>query len=496
MKEDAQSIEELEAEATKAIADSDYRLARQFYRLATLAAPDDLRLRYNLATASLLLNEHSDAAEQFSSILTIQPEHVSARLNLGVSMLRGGNAHGAVAQFKLLIEQDDSVADAHFNLGLAHHELGSLDEAIPSYKRAIDLEPRHADAYAAVGNVYKGLSNYGNARECYESALRINPQHHEANLNLGTLLLLLGDFYRGWRYFQHRLDRPDAAFVKGLMERKRSAVDAVVDGRLLLVLCEEGLGDCIQFSRYLRLLKELGFRLQILTPKPLIRLFRENLLIEDLGVVSTESELLQGTSMPIMNLPVFLGTRLETIPKYVPYLHIRRERSELWARRFESKSQRVGIAWRGSTSHANDKYRSIDLNLLLQAVPTEFDIFALNIDLTEKERIYLSRTTARNVSDELHDLCDTAELISTLDLVITVDTCVAHLAGALGKPTWLLLPFVPDWRWMLNRDDSPWYPTMRLYRQASKGAWAEVLHRMKLDLMNRLSHKAKDPNAQ
>jgi tetratricopeptide (TPR) repeat protein len=485
MKENAQSIEELEAGAIKAIADSDYRSARQFYRLATLAVPHDLRLRYNLATASLLLRDHSDAAKQFSSILTIQPEHLSARLNLGVTMLRGGDALEAVAQFKLVIEQDDSVADAHFNLGLAHHELGNLDQAIRSYKRAIDLQPRHADAYVAVANVYKRLSRYGNARECYESALRINPQHHEANLNLGTLLLLLGDFGLGWRYFQHRLERADAAFVKGLMERRMSAVDAV-DGHLLLVLCEEGLGDCIQFSRYLRPLKELGFKTQILTPQPLKRLFRENLLIDDLGVVSTESELLQGTCMPIMNLPIFLGTRLETIPQYVPYLHIRRERSELWARRFESKSQRVGIAWRGSASHANDKDRSIDLNLLLQAVPTELDIFALNIDLTEKERIYLSRTTARDVSDELHDLCDTAELISTLDLVIAVDTCVAHLAGALGKPTWLLLPFVPDWRWMLNRDDSPWYPTMKLYRQANKGAWAEVLHRVKLDLINRL----------
>ena len=478
----SQSLQ-LEDAANKAVAAGDFRLAAACYREALSVLPNDLRLRYNLATAALFSGSLEEAARHFSVVLDANPRHVAARSNMAIALLRSGQIQAAIVQFREVLTYDPCHVDAHLNLGLALHDAELFAEAMVHYDKAIELAPFEPDVHVAKGNALRMKRYFALARTCYEDALRLNANHHEANLNLGTLLLLLGEFERGWVLFEHRLNRSEAAPIRRLLLDPCTGIDRLDASSEVLILCEEGLGDSIQFVRYLSVLAKRVLRIMVLAPRPLERLFKEGLLIERLEVV-TELSVPKGQAcLPMMSLPRLLATRLDEIPAQVPYFNV--EKSQRWSRPWmtePARTLRVGIAWRGSSKHANDKRRSIDLGLFLTAIPVNVAVISLQVDINEPDRRLLANSGIRCVSDQLTDFYDTAQLIEALDLVVSVDTSVAHLSGALGKPTWVLLPFLPDWRWMINRNDSPWYPSMRLYRQTTHGDWTEALASVQDDL--------------
>jgi hypothetical protein len=301
---------------------------------------------------------------------------------------------------------------------------------------------------------------------------------------------LTGNFEAGWAANEVRLELPSSAYPKFPLSRWSG--DPAIEGKTILVCADEGLGDTIQFVRYVPMLIERGADVVLVVQNPL-----HQLLSGLSGVslcLSFDGGQLPHIDMhcPICSLPLAFGTRLDTIPTATSYLPApAKSRVQAWEGRLGPHARlRVGVVWSGSLTHTNDHNRSIPLRMFSRILDVDATFVSLQKDPRPSDTAILrERSEIIDLTAALTDFTDTAALISCLDLVITVDTSVAHLAGALGCPTWLLLPFTPDWRWLLDRDDSPWYPSMRLFRQTETGDYAPVLDRVRSELITLISAK-------
>jgi hypothetical protein len=259
--------------------------------------------------------------------------------------------------------------------------------------------------------------------------------------------------------------------------------EAPLQGKTILLHSEQGLGDTIQFSRYASLVAKSGTQVLLEVQKPLVGILK--------GLEGVSQAFAQGEPLPafdyhcpLLSLPLALRTTLKTIPADIPYIKAGQRELEVWSNRLGRKTKpRIGLAWSGSPTHKKDHNRNIEVASLLPHLPNGCEYFALQKDVREHDKAALSQSVVRYFGEELKDFRDTAALCELVDLVVSVDTSIAHLGGALGKPTWILLPYPPDWRWLLNRSDSPWYPTVKLYRQSSNMKWGSVLESMRHDLM-------------
>jgi hypothetical protein len=343
---------------------------------------------------------------------------------------------------------------AYSNLGTALTSLGRLDEAVDAYRRALKIAPAHALI------------------------------HH----SLGAALLLKGDFHNGWPEMEWRWKagavgpfRP-ADFAQPMWDGSDPR------GRRILLYAEQGFGDTIHFSRYIPLVAARGASLVVLCPKELTRLFQSS--FPGSGIALIDDPLQVGhfdLQCPLMSLPLIFKTDLQTIPRTIPYLRADPALVNQWRERMKTESNvRVGLAWTGRSTHPNDRNRSIpaaDLAPLAEGRQVDFFNLQLPTAIAQQAQQWIPQLQLIDQTDDIKDFADTAAIIENLDLVIAVDTAVAHLAGAMGKPVWMLLPFAPDWRWMLGRNDSPWYPTMRLFRQTTQGDWpapiAEVVRALR-----------------
>ena len=422
--------------------------------------------------------EGSEAA--YRRALLVKPEFPEALNNLG-NLLRRNNAPAeAVACFRRALRQKPDYADARYNLGLALQALDLLDDAEACYTHVLTEAPGHHAAMNNSANVMMGLGRIHEALRRYERAVRLAPANREYRVNAGMAQLLDGDFQQGWRNYAARA-APVAAGAR-LWNGEH------LKGSSILLLSEQGLGDTIQFIRYARLLDREGARVQALCPPSLAELLRSAAGVE--RVIADDQAPPAGEwYAPLLHLPAVFGTRAGTIPAEVPYLWAVPERVRHWgswmsAATGSASSLRVGLAWRGGRDHWNDRNRSMNSSLLaaLRGVPST-TFFSLQKDCREG----CEELEFTPLPRDLTDFADTAALMTHLDLVISVDTSVAHLAGALGRPTWLLLPFAPDWRWMMERTDSPWHPQMRLFRQIRRGDWRSVVEEVRDALVN-LSH--------
>lgn len=362
---------------------------------------------------------------------------------------------------------------------------GRVNEAKPYVEAALALDPTRAEAYNSLGNLYWQNLELEAAEKNYRRAIELNPAFHEARHNLGLLLLLRGEFQEGWTYYESRLEIAEAKpharrFHKPLWQGEP------LRHKRLLVHAEQGYGDTIQFVRYLEILSRLGAEVIFETPYPLKRLLQR---VAGIRCLIERGEPLPDFDchIPLLSIPSRLHTDSNSIPVAAgAYLIAADEEAYKWKQRVSAlpAGLRVGIAWAGNPKHGNDSQRSLsleDLCLLEHAPPVHW------VNLTKQPPGSVRNTQAPSFAtydwtSELDDYLDTAALISQLDLVISVDTSVAHLAGALGKQVWIMLPYVPDWRWQLGRGDSPWYPTVRLFRQESKGDWKHVMQEVANEL--------------
>jgi tetratricopeptide (TPR) repeat protein len=470
----------------------------------------DDHLRQMLQAARQFLNDRRplEAARAFAAVLKVQPNCVEALAQLGQLLLQANELPAALGclqqaarlapsmpKLNLLMaavlrqmgrlresavccEQECQVSpndpDAHYNLALARQTLQQIPEAIAAYRTALQLRPHYLDALLGLGRSLRQARQPEAAVQCFTEAVQLAPTDARAHWELGTTQLALGQFLPGWKGFEWRWRLKDFTTpVPSYAQPQWDGRD--LGGQRIFLHCEQGYGDVIQFARYAPLVAARGGHVILGCPKPLQSLMET---VPGVAEVVTTREVSFDTHAPLMSLPSIFGTTLETIPAAIPYLHPRISTSSKWVETLPGK--KVGIAWAGSSAHANDAHRS---------VPPEFLKPLLNLpgirwhslQVGDAADVLAQPDFAGRIVDlgsRLGDFHDTAEAIRELDVVIAADTAVAHLAGALGKTVWLLLPFEAEWRWMIAREDSPWYPTMRLFRQSSPGNWKELIERV------------------
>lgn len=386
----------------------------------------------------------------------------------GHALLAAGREQEALACFQAAVSHPEASAAAWLNLGTLLHRLGTTKEGREALQQAVKLDPAYPEAWQNLGLLQQELGEYSEAFCCFRQALRLRPDYPTARWNLALLQLLLGDFRNGLQNYEARFDK-QPPIPRLHQELPLWDGSTSLRGISLLVHAEQGYGDTIQFCRYLPILEKAGAELVLeVQDHHLVALICS---LPCHVTVAARGEYLPETALqvPLLSLPRLLGTTAETIPTAVPYLFADTDKLEAWRQRLVAVTQlKVGLVWQGSSKHQNDRFRSCPPKLLspLAELPG-VAWYLLQPDLQGHELPF----DMHDLTADLHDFSDTAALLIQLDLVITVDTAVAHLAGALGCPTWLLLPYAPDWRWGINRETSAWYPGMRIFRQTAPGDW-------------------------
>jgi len=459
-----------------------YDAAVDLIQRALAIKPDYPEAFNNLGNALQSQGQLDEAIAAYRRAIFLRPNSPDVHSNLGGALNAKGQHDEAIAAERHAIALNPKYPLAHFNLGNALKDKGQLDEAIVAYRRAVTLEPNYPEAHFNIGTAQSEKGKLEQAIAAYRRAIAVKPDYAEAHWNLSLALLAQGEFKEGFAEHEWRWQCKDLPRRRNFPRPQWDG--SPLDGRTILLHSEQGLGDTIQFIRYVPLVAAHAAKVIVGSVPELHRLLQ--------GMPGISHLLAAGETIPpfdlhcpLMSLPGVLGTTVETIPRKVPYLQADAQRIAWWHSELAADRNRfkVGLAWAGNPTHTNDRNRSISLAALTPLAQgrggqgTRF----YSLQKGEAARQAQVAPLGRNLIDrtqELKDFADTAALIANLDLVICVDTAVAHLAGAMGKPVWTLLPFTTDWRWLRKREDSPWYPSMRLFRQTSRGDWGSVVNRV------------------
>lgn len=424
---------------------------------------------YNLGYALQQLGQQEEALVAFSQAVSLMPDDLDAVMSRGRVLASLGRFELAAADFAKATRLVPQSPDAWNNLGNVLLDLERETEAIAAYDKALALRPNFAQGLFNKGKALGALERYTDSAAAYEQALAANPNYEEAKWHLSWVKLVLGDFAAGWPLFEARWTVPTLGNQRRYPQLPQWLGAESIAGKSILLYAEQGLGDTLQFCRYVPVLQSMGAKVSLAVQKPLVPLLTGQW--PDVAVAESFADVSSfDLATPLMSLPLALGTTLEMIPTTVPYLHV--EGAEAPA----GERPRVGLVWSGSAGHKNDKNRSMALQTLAPLFELPVDWVCLQPDLRAADAAWLAAHPEITLAQPaLTDFAETTRVIAGLDWVITVDTAVAHLAGALGKAVWLLLPTGPDYRWLLERTDSPWYPTARLFRQTTRGDWAGVV---------------------
>ncbi|MBU3614812.1 tetratricopeptide repeat protein [Polynucleobacter sp. Latsch14-2] len=439
------------------------------------------------AKGNLLLgeNKHQMAIDCFNKAISIKPDHPAAFYNRGNALLGLSRFDDAINSFDQCISFNPKSAEAYFNRGIAQVALKQFASAIHSFDRAIEIKPNYSGAFNNRGLAQQSLLHLKDAVSSFDMAVNLDPKLFGARLNLSLCLLLSGDFKRGWKEFECRWDEggycnlENRDFSIPRWDGKES-----LKNKMIFLYGEQGFGDAIQFSRYIPLVAQLGAKVIVEAPASLLELFSN---IEGISKIIKRGDAVPNCDFhyPLLSLPHALSTDLLNIPFPQGYLRADKQKITHWKKKIGKKNKPlIGLVWSGNAGHHNDQNRSIALENFISVLGPEYGFVCLQNEIKETELpTLLAHPEIQYFGSEIKDFDDTAAICSLMDLVISVDTSVAHLAGALGKPTWLLLPQLPDWRWLLGREDSPWYESMKLYRQKTFGSWSDTLAEVKTDLL-------------
>jgi Tfp pilus assembly protein PilF len=456
-----------------------HQKALESFDLAIQLQPDFFEAHGNRGAMLAALGRHHDAIQSYRTALAIKSDFADAHCNIGSALTHLQRYDEALASLDRALALRPDYPDALYNRGNALKALKRYEEALESYDRAIALQPNHADAHNNRGQVLRELDRYDEALASYDRALALRSQHVMAHCNAAALRLLTGDFERGWVHYEWRWQKKSVIPLQRNFSQPTWHGGDPIAGKTILIHSEQGLGDTIQFCRYVPLVAARGVRVIFEVQKAL------QTLMTSLGggaqIVPKGGPLPAfDLHCPLVSLPLAFGTRLETIPSTTGYLSAPAQRMTMWQSRLQGQRHpRIGLVWSGNPGHERDRERSVGLREFLPLLDTlgaGATFVSLQKDVRAEDAALLKgRADILDYGNALEDFSDTAALISQLDLVISVDTSVAHLAGALGKPVWILLTYFPDWRWLLGRDDSPWYPTARLFRQDESRTWEGVV---------------------
>jgi tetratricopeptide (TPR) repeat protein len=449
---------------------------------AILVNPDYAEAHYNRGNALKELRRVDEAIASYDRAISVNPDYAEAYYNRGNALQELRRAELLVESYDRAIAVKPDYAEAYYNRGNALKELSRAEEALASFDRAIAAMPDYAEAYTNRGNVLQELKRLEEAVASYDCAIAINPDDADAYWNKSFALLLSGNFNLGWELYEWRWRKADTAMRKrNFIQPLWLGVEDLAD-KTILLHAEQGLGDTIQFCRYASLVKARGARVVMEVPQALVGMLSDLNGVDELAENGGPLPAFDYHS-PLMSLPLAFKTELSSIPSPSAYLAANAEKCKEWENILGEKARlRVGLVWSGSAGHKNDHNRSLTLQKLIPHLPEGCEFVSLQKELREVDKEMLADSGIRNYGDNLKDFTDTAALCELMDVVVSVDTSVAHLAAAMGKATWILLPYAPDWRWLLDRGDSPWYECVKLYRQDESRNWGAVLNRVAADL--------------
>lgn len=450
------------------------------YRRLLAAQPDHAKAHYNLGNALRNLGRQAEAIACYERAIALDPDYCKARNNLGTVLNALGRPRDAIVHYDHILSVDPAFAGVHNNYGNALQALDEPERAIAYYEGALALDPSYVDVHSNIGHALHALNRHQEALGRFRQALAIDPDHCDANWNEALTRLAVGDYAQGWRKYEWRWRNRSLGLSQGDFKEPLWLGEEDLNGRTILLHAEQGMGDTLQFARYVPMVAALGARVVLQVQAPLAALLGR---LPGVAAIRARGEPLPpfDCHCPLMSLPLAFGTRLDTIPNQLPYLQAPEAKRAFWRRLLTiARGPRVGLVWSGNPAHKNDRNRSISLETLERVLDSsDCRFFALQKELRpgDAERL-AAHPNLVSLGDRLEDFTDTAAIISELDLVVTVDTSIAHLAGALGKPVWILVAFAADWRWLHGRDDSPWYPSARLFRQTAIGDWDGVVDRL------------------
>ncbi len=454
-------------------------------RRAIALRPEFAQAHYNLGIALAEQGRLNEAVACYHRVIDLQPHIPEAHNSLGYTLEKLGRLDAAVACFRTAIALRADYPEAHNNLGHALGQQGQLDASIACYRSAIDLRQSYPEAHNNLGYALQEQRRLDAAGACYRAAIGLEPDFAEAHFNLALALLAQGDSAAGWREYEWRWKLPEGIKQRQTFSRPQWRGEPAT-GRTLLIHAEQGFGDTLQFCRYGELAASCGLRVIMQVPQPLVRVLRG---LPGVLVVATGEPLPAfDLHCPMLSMPLAMGTTIETIPAIASYLHADKVQVAAWRTRLGAagadRRPRIGLVWAGASRTgtalaAIDRRRSVSPVLLAPLL----ELRALDFFSLQKGGVAApAHFGLTDFMGEMGDFADTAALIANLDLVISVDTAVAHLAAAMGKPVWLLDRFDACWRWLDGRRDSPWYPTLRVYRQPRAGDWESVLAELAQDL--------------
>lgn len=497
--------------------------ACQAFEKATLLAPEAADLWRHFASTLADLNRPDEALQSFQRVLQLSPRDRDACYNCGSLLLLKGRLEEAVARFNSCVEWEPRHWPTLQKRALALYGLGRFDEALADIERAHELAPSEADICNNAGAILQRVGRYEEALRWFNRALERQPDYPSASTNKAVALtnlhrfaealsvyddvlarhpalaepgwgkallqLLLGNFADGWAGREVRYNHPSLQIAKFAFAEPIWLGKEPVDGKTILVHVDEGLGDVLQFVRYVPMVAARGARVILVVQGALCPLLSELDGVSQCLPLGSDPLPPFDMYCPLSSLPLAFGTTLDSIPQATPYLPAAaKSRRQAWETRLGPHDKlRVGLVWSGNPEHKNDHNRSMSLHTLSSILDLDATFVSLQKDPRRDDRITLLGTRILDFTADLTDFTETSALISCLDLAITVDTSVAHLAGALGCPTWILLPFTPDFRWLLDRDDSPWYPTVRLFRQNETRDFSPVVARVRNELAAMIS---------
>ncbi len=435
--------------------------------------PRQPEVYYNFGYALQQLGLLDSAVQAYGQCIALMPEDVDAHMSRGHVLATQKRYPEALADFTKATRLAPQNADAWNNLGNVLQDLQRENDAMSAYDKALALRPGFAQAWFNKGKALGALERYADADAAYDKALSLNPNYEDAKWHQSWVKLVQGDFKHGWPLFEARWTVPALGNQRRYPQLPQWLGQVPLAGKSILLYAEQGLGDTLQFCRYVPALLAMGAKVSLAVQAPLVSLLSGQwsgvVVADEFADVS-----IFDWAMPLMSLPLALGTTMETIPK-TPYLAVPANMSQPLA----AVRPRGGLVWSGSMGHKNDQARSMPLATLAPLFDLPIDWVSLQPDVRERDQAWLeAHPEAPLHRPSLTDFAETAALIAGLDWVVTVDTAVAHLAGALGKETWLLLPTGADYRWLLERSDTPWYSSMQLLRQQRRGDWSSVVDQL------------------
>ncbi len=472
--------------ASESVGQKEYKKAIDFYKKALPFEPKNKKIYFNLGVVYLHLEEFYNAIESFQNAIALDENYISAYSNLAIGYKKIKEYHKTIKCLKRALELSQSEdVDIYYNLGNTLSSIEEYDEAIKYFDKVIALEPTYYKAYHGKGLVYNHLMVYDKAYQYFKKTLEYKSDYPDSIFAISLIELRNGDYLNGWQHYESRFEATNP--LKKLTYGIPFYDGESLKDKIILIQEEQGFGDNIQFIRYIEKIKEQNPKIiYVAVRKELIRVFE---LIEGIEVV-TNNDILYDVDfvVSLLSMPRILKTTLETIPNNSPYLKVLEENNISYKIIQNTKKFKIGFAYQGNKEHKNDNYRSIPLEIFKTLFDlSEIEFYSLQIgENKEFLKIQKEYENVFDCSEVINDFYDSGQILNALDLVITIDSALAHFGGAFRKKTFLLLPCNSEWRWLEKRTDTPWYPSVKIFRQKKLGIWSDVIAEVANELQNKL----------